>query len=133
MLPKLLECDQVLLLTLHQINTHASKSKSQRVGYGTYPLNGIYHVKDILMLVSSQCIKQRNLYSKKLMSKCTEKHAGTLHKFLECNQVLLLTIHQVNTHASQIKSKRVTYSTYSLIGIDPFVQYITLVTTPQKT
>lgn len=133
MFPKLLGCDQVLLLTLHQINTHASQSQSQRVGYGTYPLNGIYHVKDILMLVSSPCIKQRNLYSKKLMSKWTEKHAGTLHKFLKCNQVLLLTVHQVNSHASQIKSKRVRYSTYSLIGIYPNVQYITLVTTPQQT
>ncbi len=85
------------------------------------------------MLLTSPCIKQRNLYSKKLMSKCTEKHAGTLHKFLECNQVLLLTVHQVNTHASQIKSKKVGYSTYSLIGIYPCVQYITLVTTPQQT
>jgi hypothetical protein len=65
----------------------------------------------------------------KLMSKCTEKHAGTLHKFLEC-KVLLLTVHQVNPHASQIKSKRVRYSTYSLIGIYPCVQYITLITNP---
>ncbi len=72
------------------------------------------------------CIKSIRM---KLMSKCTEKHAGTLHKFLEC-KVLLLTVHQVNPHASQIKSKRVRYSTYSLIGIYPCVQYITLITNP---